>query len=229
MHVLELNFTLSTTGSSVASGITYQWQFSSTSGLGGSWVNINGATSTPYTTSQSVSTYYRMYSVCNNTSLADTSNVFFMNSNPSLPGAALTFDGAFDNIVTPHSNVFNCAVFTIETWVKWGRPSGGLDFICSKGLNFMEIHTGGSSPTNIRFIPVPGVILDAGPNTLLPGNWVHLAAIYNPSIGVAKLYVNGIEKPLSNVGPSPLTTPIPANSSNLFLGCKDRWYSSLQR
>jgi hypothetical protein len=214
------NFTLSTVGSTSNisnSGITYQWQSSAT-GLNGTWANINGANATTYTTSQSASTYYRMYVVCSNSLLADTTNVICVSSSTSSPGAALAFDGVNDYVQTTHNASFNVNQFTIETWVKWGRPNGSLDFICSKGLNLMEIHTGGSSVNNLRFIPVPGVMLDAGPNSLQPGTWVHLAAVYNPSAGLAKLYVNGVDMPLTNIGAQPLTTAIPFNGLNLILG-----------
>ncbi len=136
------------------------------------------------------------------------------------PGAALDFDGINDYAQTLHSSSLNYTQFTIEVWIKWDRPSGGLDFITSKGLNFMEIHTGGGSPNNLRFIPVPGVILDAGANALPSGVWVHLAAVYHPAAGLAKLYVNGVDVPLTLSGPNPLTTPIPANTQEFILGAR---------
>jgi Concanavalin A-like lectin/glucanases superfamily/GEVED domain len=137
------------------------------------------------------------------------------------PGAAIDFDGVNDYAQTFHTSSLNFTQFTIETWLKWNRPNGSLDFITSKGLNFMEIHTGGGSePNNLRFIPVPGVYLDAGADALPSGAWVHLAAVYNPSAGLAKLYINGLDKPLTQSGPNPLTTPIPPNTQAFILGAR---------
>ncbi|MGA1364652.1 MAG: hypothetical protein ACO31C_06890, partial [Schleiferiaceae bacterium] len=56
------NFNLSLTGATVASGLTYQWQ-SSTS-ASGPWANITGATLGATTVSQTVDTYYRCEVTC---------------------------------------------------------------------------------------------------------------------------------------------------------------------
>lgn len=60
-----VNFNLSATGSSVANGITYQWQ-SSPNGLA-PWTAITGATTVTSTTSQTGTTSYRLKVTCNNT------------------------------------------------------------------------------------------------------------------------------------------------------------------
>ena len=54
--------TLSTTGSTLASGLTYQWQ-SATSATG-PWTNIPGATSNTYATTVGVDTYFQMILTC---------------------------------------------------------------------------------------------------------------------------------------------------------------------
>ncbi len=57
------SFTLSATGVTVASGLTYQWQ-SSPDNI--TWTNIPGGTSFAFTTSQTLSTYYRLVVTCTN-------------------------------------------------------------------------------------------------------------------------------------------------------------------
>ncbi|MBS1777237.1 MAG: T9SS type A sorting domain-containing protein [Bacteroidetes bacterium] len=67
----NITFNLTTTGSSIGSGMTYQWQ-SSPTGAAGSWTNITGKTGSAYSGSQTATTYYRRYMICSNSSLADT-------------------------------------------------------------------------------------------------------------------------------------------------------------
>ena len=55
------NFTLSTTGSTAGTGLTYQWQSSPN---GTTWTNITGATAATLVTNQTVNTYYRRNITC---------------------------------------------------------------------------------------------------------------------------------------------------------------------
>jgi hypothetical protein len=57
------NIILSLSGVTSGSGITFQWQ-SSTTGLGGSFTNIAGATAPSYSTLQTVTTYYQCLVSC---------------------------------------------------------------------------------------------------------------------------------------------------------------------
>ena len=75
-------FTLSATGVTVASGLTYQWQ-SSPDNV--NWTDITGANLLSYTSSQTVTTYYRFKVTCSGTSSA-TSNVLQVISNPLISG-----------------------------------------------------------------------------------------------------------------------------------------------
>ena len=136
------------------------------------------------------------------------------------PANALAFDGTNDFAAIAHNSNLNVTEFTIETWVKWGRTDTAVDFICSKGNESMEIHTGGGSSNNIRFIPAAGVFLDGGINTITPGTWVHLACVYKPSTGLARMYVNGVNIPLTNNGTAPLTTVVTNNSNDFLIGAK---------
>lgn len=65
-----VNFTLTIPGSTVASGLTYQWQ-SSTDGI--TYNNITGGTTASFSTNQSVATYYQAIVTCTASGLADTS------------------------------------------------------------------------------------------------------------------------------------------------------------
>lgn len=69
----DLTSTLSLSGYTVATGITFQWQ--SAPAAGGPWTNISGATSTSYTTpALTTSTYYRCVVTCTNSGLSANSS-----------------------------------------------------------------------------------------------------------------------------------------------------------
>lgn len=84
--------------------------------------------------------------------------------------------------------------YTIETWVNWTVANPyAINFLCGKDTEQMEIHFGGSGHNNIRFIPTPGVYVDAA-NAMPTNQWVHLAVVYNYEEAVAKIYVDGEER-----------------------------------
>jgi hypothetical protein len=136
-------------------------------------------------------------------------------------GAALDFDGVNDYALVPNNTSLNVSQFTIETWIKWDRiGTAAVDFICGRGLEQMEIHLGNGTSSIIRFIPAAGVYLDAPANAMPQGTWTHLACVYNPSIGLAKMYVNGNEVTLTNNGANPLTTTLSINGANMAIGAR---------
>ncbi len=109
------------------------------------------------------------------------------------PGNALNFDGTNDYVAIPHNSVFNTTQITIETWVYWNpATSNDIQFICSKGVEALEIHTAGIGANGLRFIPRTGVYLDVL-NVLKTNAWTHIAFAYNPSSSYAKIYINGVE------------------------------------
>ncbi len=75
----SVTFNLSLSGSSTGSGLSYQWQSSST-GNPGSWVNIPGATNASYASTASANTYYRCIVTCS--AQSDTTAAFLQNINP---------------------------------------------------------------------------------------------------------------------------------------------------
>jgi len=87
------DFTLSLSGASIASGISYQWQ-SSPDGI--TYADITGATNSTYTGNQASATYYQCIVTCTNGGAADTSSALqiIMNSyvNCYCPSNATTPD-----------------------------------------------------------------------------------------------------------------------------------------
>ncbi|THU40431.1 T9SS type B sorting domain-containing protein [Niastella caeni] len=85
---LAQNFTVSLTGQTIASGITYKWQ-SSTNNT--TWADIPGATTSFYTASQSATHWYRAIVTCTNGGLTDTTNAVQIVS-PGLVGGTFTIN-----------------------------------------------------------------------------------------------------------------------------------------
>lgn len=75
------SFSLSATGLPTSTGITYQWQ-SKPAGIG-TFTNISGATTVPYTiVSQTAATDYRLVVTCTNSSLSSNSSTVTVTQNP---------------------------------------------------------------------------------------------------------------------------------------------------
>lgn len=134
------------------------------------------------------------------------------------PGNALNFDGTNDYVIA--TDIDNSlTVFTIEAWVRWNpSTTSDVNFICGKGFEQMELHTGGGAGANgIRFIPTTGVYLDAA-NVLPAGVWTHVAAVYEPSTTTATMYINGEEVSLTKSGSGTVGDPISDNSAQFNIG-----------
>jgi hypothetical protein len=119
---------------------------------------------------------------------------------------------------------------TIETWFKW-NPAGGnasaIEFICAKGFEQFELHTGGGAgPNGIRFIPTSGVWIDAE-NVLQLNEWTHIAAVYDPGNSYYKVYINGVDVALVLRGYNPVNTPLPNTPTTLHLGIRPGGYFPL--
>ena len=98
----------------------------------------------------------------------------------------------------------------IISWVE-----SDIGFLTGKAPGELEIHTGGGGGSNgIRFIPTTGVWLDSGANVFIPGRWNHVACVYDPSISLGKVYVNGTDTDAVNNGINPLL--IIGFTANLF-------------
>ena len=83
-------FTLSVTGSTLASGLTYKWQRSANNST---WDDIAGATSPTLSTTQTASYYYRRVTTCAATAAFSNSTVVLVNS-PALISGTFTINNA---------------------------------------------------------------------------------------------------------------------------------------
>ena len=103
------NFDLSLTGAVVASGLSYQWQSSTTAA--GPWINIAGATTGLATVSQTVDTYYRCEVTCGPSSSVAYSTPVFVTTLPNLAGGTYTIGsgGTYANF-TAAFNAASCGV-----------------------------------------------------------------------------------------------------------------------
>ena len=129
---------------------------------------------------------------------------------------ALNFDST-NYVAVSNSAAFNLSAVTMETWFKWGHSGAAIEFLASKGLNLLEMHLGGTPGTNsVRFIPTANVFIDTPPNSFIPGQWVHLACVYDPAQSLGKIYLNGIQQPVTVSGS--LTTPIGTSANAFTLG-----------
>lgn len=164
-------------------------------------------------------TYYVKAFAKNSEVISYGSQVSFTTSATlTAPGNTLNFDGIDDYVVATDIDDALTA-FTIEAWVKW-TPSDATDiqFICGKGLAQMELHTGGSAGANgIRFLPTPGVYLDAA-NVLPTGRWVYVTAVYDPSTLTAKMYIDGNEVSLTKSDAGTLDIPVGNTATALNIG-----------
>jgi hypothetical protein len=110
----------------------------------------------------------------------------------AVAGRSIQFDGTNDFIQVPYSSVMNLQRITIEFWIKWNRSGTAVDFVMSRGGEEWEIHLGAGS-NGIRFIPRSAVYIDSQVEALTPGQWNHLAVVYDPAQSLGKIYVNGTD------------------------------------
>ena len=88
-------FTMGITTPQNFAGITYQWQ-RSTTGTGGPWTDIGGATSSAYTTNIAVATAYQCKVTCTNSAITTISSPKNVTINP--PSACYCAGGATDMV-----------------------------------------------------------------------------------------------------------------------------------
>jgi len=106
-------------------------------------------------------------------------------------GQAAQLDGTDDVITVADAPSLRNASFTLSAWFRWdGVGTANVNFLTAKGLENMELHTGGGAGVNgLRFIPAgyPETNVDAA--NVIAAGWNHVAAAYDGSM--ATLYVNG--------------------------------------
>ncbi|GAK55386.1 hypothetical protein U27_02219 [Candidatus Vecturithrix granuli] len=105
-------------------------------------------------------------------------------------GTAAQFDGIDDVITVADATSLRTNSFTISLWVQWnGVNTASVHFLTAKGVEHLELHTGGGAGVNgLRFIPAGSATIVDAANALSVG-WNHVAATYDGS--AAFVYVNG--------------------------------------
>lgn len=152
-----VNYTLSYTGGTTGSGISYQWQSSTD---GSTWANIAGATSTSYVTSAatySYITYYRLIVTCSNSGQSSASNTvsYTVNSWNQPAGTASASINACSGTIYDHagtgtySNSQN-STFTIcpssaGQYVRLAFTSWGME----SNFDYLSIFDGNSTSANM--------------------------------------------------------------------------------
>lgn len=110
------SFSLSLTGATVASGLTYQWQSSSNNTT---WANISGATTPGYTATQAATTYYRCMVTCTNGGGSAPSASVQVTSPTLVSGTFSINKGApTDPVVARNFNSFNDAYNYIKCGIN---------------------------------------------------------------------------------------------------------------
>lgn len=111
-------------------------------------------------------------------------------------GTALEFvgSGGAEYIVIADNPAFIMSAVTIEFWLYKPVASSDVEFLTAKAMEHLEIHLGGGVTdfNKIRFIPTNGLYIDTPINAFLPGQWNHIACVYDPA-GVGAIYVNGVD------------------------------------
>jgi hypothetical protein len=127
-------FTLTLSGFTAASGITYQWQ-QSTTGTGG-WTNISGATTMPYTFTPATGTwYFRCNTTCTASSTTATSTVV----TATVGGSSLPYLEDFES--TSAGSFPSCTYATYAS--PWGDGMEVRDY--GSYPSSLDNHTSGGS------------------------------------------------------------------------------------
>ncbi|HRP88988.1 MAG TPA: GEVED domain-containing protein [Edaphocola sp.] len=123
---------ISLSGTTLASGLTFQWQ--STPAGGSTWTNIAGATSANYSNASGItaSTDYRVIVTCTAGNASDTSNTVAVSVAPLFPGGTYTINPALPASST-NFQTMGAAVSAISCGI-----SGPIVFNMAAGNTFNE-------------------------------------------------------------------------------------------
>lgn len=148
-------FTLSLTGATLASGLTYQWQSSPDNTT---WTNIAGATTSSYTTTQAQPTmYYQCIVTCSNGGANSTSTSVQVNSVAGPTYAPLPYIESFENTWIngcgtrdlPNQSWKNTPPTTNNSWRRdddggaagWTSNNGAYTPAASAGIHSARFHS----------------------------------------------------------------------------------------
>lgn len=127
----------------------------------------------------------------------------------AIAGTALVFDASATYLTFANTASLNALTnHTIQMWFKTDDATRAVQFLTSKGSEFMEIHLSGAN-RSLRFIPRNGAFYDTPSNTVTTGEWTHISATYDAVNASVKVYLNGVDIPLTASG---------FNSANPFAG-----------
>ena len=158
-------FILTNTGATSGGGLKYAWQ-KSTDNM--TWTNLNNtsAITSPYSVTQTVSTYYRMVDTCSTSGLSAISNVIqiTMNSVTNCYCASASTDPLDEDI-------FNVTVGTLNN-SSTCTTTGGTGSVLNKYSNYTAV----AAPNLSRTSSIP---LSIQIGTCTPsGSWTNYSAIY---------------------------------------------------
>ena len=115
-------------------------------------------------------------------------------------GTAIQFDASAARLeFTNTAATTTFASYTIQMWFKTDDATRSVQFLTSKGNEFLEVHLSGNDQS-LRFITRPGKYFDTPTNSIQSDVWIHLSATVDVENNLAKVYLNGIDMPLSASG-----------------------------
>ncbi len=115
-------------------------------------------------------------------------------------GTAIQFDASAARLeFTNTAATTTFASYTIQMWFKTDDATRAVQFLTSKGNEFLEVHLSGNNQS-LRFITRPGKYFDTPTNSIQSDVWTHLSATVDVENNLAKVYLNGIDMPLTSLG-----------------------------
>jgi GEVED domain/Secretion system C-terminal sorting domain len=122
-------FNLNMANATFTSGLTYQWQSANTAT--GPWTNITGATSSAYTATQTVDTWYQCIVTCSSSGLIDTSAALQVTTN-SFVNCYCTSNATS----TADEEILNVTLSTLNNSSICGVAAPGPGSLASQYSNF---------------------------------------------------------------------------------------------
>ena len=192
-------FTLSATGITIASGITYDWQYYNT--VSSSWVSTGGVTAA-YTVSAgiTVATQYRLVTKCTLTNLQSISNVVTVGISTGLPAGTYTINNGSptagsnyhsfaDAIAAMHCGINGSVIFNVTAGTPYVESINIPNISGTNATHTIRINGNGALVqfTNTSTIPQLLTLSGAKYVTIDSLNFKALATDY----GWAALITNG--------------------------------------
>ncbi|HET8573705.1 MAG TPA: GEVED domain-containing protein [Edaphocola sp.] len=221
LHICSgVAFSLTDTGATGASNMTYQWQKRDPSGTG-SWTDIAGATNfnIAFPAGLTSSVDYRFYVVCNNSNLSDTSNVITVAMNaPTDCYCDIDFSG-------------NYSYYIGEAYINSVQTTGGTININNSNSGYNNIgYQDFRNTDTLRLMAGDQITLKPvlGSNATYPPyagmmawiDWNHDGDFDDPGENVASV----AQQDISNSYASTFTVPITAQPGHTTLRVMDGVY-----